>query len=356
MPKICYETKTFSPKKMQAIRRANAICDEYAADGLVLTLRQLYYQFVARGWIGNEQKNYKWLGAVCGEARMAGLMDWDHLHDLTRNLADLAHWDSPEELVQAAANQFRTDRWADQSTRVQVWIEKDAAIGVIAGTCQTHDVPYFSCRGYTSMSELWNASQRIRRILRGGQDVVIVHIGDHDPSGLDMSRDIEARLVQFIETDGRTELGELMQGWLDRENAWREHQVDTFVDLPDHIQAMYRGRAYQVRSGWGRLEVRRIALNYEQVLDYNPPPNPAKTTDSRYRGYVQRTGLDESWELDALEPRVLQGMIVNAIEQHRDDALWARATEAMEQQRQELLGASRQWAAVQDLVRRNGNH
>jgi hypothetical protein len=77
-------------------------------------------------------------------------------------------------------------------------IEKDALVGVIEDVCRQWDVPYFSCRGYASQSEMWGAGQRLLERIRSGRKVQVIHLGDHDPSGLDMSRDIRERLATFI--------------------------------------------------------------------------------------------------------------------------------------------------------------
>ncbi|MGW4729248.1 hypothetical protein ACWEQC_08700 [Streptomyces shenzhenensis] len=151
------------------------------------------YQFVARGYIANKQTEYKRLGTIVNDARLAGLLDRDYIVDHTWNLRGLAHWDGPEPVVQSAAYGHRTERWADQSHRAEVWIEKDTLVGVISGVCERNDVNCFSCRGYTSQSELWGAAQRMIRYERAGQKPVIIHLGDHDPSGVDMTRDIEDR-------------------------------------------------------------------------------------------------------------------------------------------------------------------
>ena len=196
-----YETKKIGPAKMAVIEQANEICQEYAEAGIPLTLRQLYYQFVARGLIANKQSEYKRLGDICRDARMAGEMDWDHLIDLTRDLRPVSSWKGPEDLLKGAASNYHRDLWKPQRVRPEVWIEKDAAIGVVQGVCKFNSVPYFSCRGYTSMSEMHEAAQRIRFHIERGDKVQILHIGDHDPSGLDMSRDIEDRLRKFINQD-----------------------------------------------------------------------------------------------------------------------------------------------------------
>ena len=68
--------------------------------------------------------------------------------------------------------------------------------------------------------------------------------------------------------------------------------------------------------------VKRIALNLDQVEQYNPPPNPAKKTDSRWKKYVDEYGITDSWELDALEPQVLVDLITDEVESLVDGDLW----------------------------------
>lgn len=279
MAKIQYVFDTrFSAKTLDIIEAANNIIDEYQAQGFDLTLRQLYYQFVARDYIPNKQTEYKRLGNILNDARLAGLVDWEAIVDRTRNLRELSTWDDPKQILWGAANSYRTDKWANQPYRVEAWIEKDALIGVIEGVCNRHQIPYFSCRGYVSQSEVWAAAERIREAYEEReQQTLILHLGDHDPSGIDMTRDITDRLHLFL---GKT------------------------FDWPPSI-----------------FEVERLALNTDQIQKYNPPPNPAKSTDSRYSSYIASHG-NKSWELDALDPRNLAALIDDAVIQVRDTEIW----------------------------------
>lgn len=294
MPKICYRPKKFNADRTAKIDKANEIIAEYAAQGFELTLRQLYYQFVSRDLIANNQKEYKNLGDIINDARLAGLVDWEAIVDRTRNLQSLAHWNDPSEIVEACANQFRVDKWAEQPYRVECWIEKDALVGVIEKVCKDLDIAYFSCRGYTSQSEMWSAAMRLRRYRDAGQDPVILHLGDHDPSGKDMTRDITDRLAEF--------------------------------------------------SG-GEITVKRLALNMDQVEQYSPPPNPAKITDSRAEGYIAEFG-DESWELDALEPAVIARLIQEAVAEVRADDEWSKACEEEATHRKQLKAVSTKWQTI----------
>lgn len=270
MPKICYIPKSFSADKLEAIRRANQIMEEYARMGFDLTLRQLYYQFVSRAWIPNKQTEYAKLGDLISDARLAGLVDWNHIVDRTRNLQANTHWERPEDILLSAAHSFALDKWKPQKTYVEVWVEKDALLGIVGQTAARLDCPFFSCRGYTSQSEMWGAGQRLLRVIKSGRTPHIIHLGDHDPSGQDMSRDILDRLKLFC------------------------------------------GQ---------KVHVLRAALNMLQIQRFNPPPNPAKVTDSRYEAYREKYG-EESWELDALDPRTLADIITRAVALYRDDALF----------------------------------
>lgn len=331
MPRIVYESKKFGPAALDVIAVANDICAQYQRQGLDLTLRQLYYQFVSRDLIANQQKEYKRLGSIINSARLAGLMDWDYIVDRTRNLEELPHWSSPGNGIRAIEEQYRTDRWGDQPYRCEVWIEKDALVGVLDAVCPRNDVPYFSCRGYTSQSEVWGAAQRLGEYVERGQAVGIIHLGDHDPSGIDMTRDIEERIQNYMTQD-----------YLNRHPD--EFPGEKSVSVVN-IRLAMRERC----GGNDPLEIRRIALNMNQVEEYDPPPNPAKLTDSRATGYIDRYG-DESWELDALEPATLISLIDDNIESFRDEDRWAVSTDKMERDRYRLALVREHWDLVVETI------
>ena len=266
--------KKFRPETLQVIEQANSIIREYSLQGYSLTLRQLYYQFVSRAMIPNTQRSYKRLGSIISDGRLAGLIDWSAIEDRTRGLKKLLHLDDPADAVQTIRDQYHIDMWENQEHRVEVWIEKEALTGVIAATCRELDVPYFACKGYVSQSEQYSAGMRARRTYsKSSQGVIILHFGDHDPSGIDMTRDNADRLRMF---------------------------AGSKLISP---------------------EVRRLALNMDQVEQYNPPPNPAKQTDSRFDDYAELYGED-SWELDALEPAVINELIREEVDDIRDPDQW----------------------------------
>lgn len=330
MAKIAYKEWNPRAEALAVVREAEAICQDYARQGYDLTLRQLYYQFVARGLLPNVQKSYDRLGAIINDARMAGLLDWNYITDRTRNLATLSHWSTPADIIDSAAFSYRVDRWSNQPYRVEVWVEKEALAGVVGQAAERYDVAYFSCRGYVSQSEQWAAGQRLLKYIDGGQGVVLLHLGDHDPSGIDMTRDIQDRLNTFVCYD-----------------YYRLHRDEfastpTFGEIKAHMREKLGGRE--------PLEIRRIALNYDQVEEYNPPPNPAKQTDARFRAYMEEHG-EESWELDALDPATLDALISGEIEAQRDEDAWAERDATEKEDKTLLKVTTKRWTDVADFLR-----
>lgn len=297
MPKIQYKEIDFRDKSLHLIEWANKIVEDYDEQGYNLTLRQLYYQFVARDIIPNNQRMYDNLGALINNARLAGLVDWHSIEDRTRNVKNTYHWQDPRRLLESAAKQFDINKWEGQRNYVEVWVEKDALVEVIGKAASRYDTPYFSCRGYVSQSEMWGAAMRIKDKLRYEHDrAIIVHLGDHDPSGKDMTRDIDERIKMFLEKDGFD----------------------------------------------GCFEIQRVALEMSQIKRFNPPPNPAKLTDSRCSGYISKYGYS-SWELDALEPSVLDNIVRSAILDNLDLDLYNEKLEEEEATRERLLAYAKKF-------------
>ncbi len=300
MARECFVPKTFTLAHRAEIRRAREIISEYADQGFhTLTVRQIYYQFVARDFIPNNLQSYKRLASVLNDARLAGELDWDSIGDNTRNLESPPSWDNPVSIMSAVAKQFRLDPWETQNVRIEVWIEKDALTGVIEPVCNRYRVPFFACRGYTSQSEAYAAGKRLGAYVEAGQRVLVLHLGDHDPSGLQMTEDNDKRLNLFAQEE---------------------------------------------------ITLRRIALNMDQVRQYNPPPNPTKTSDSRARGedgYIARYG-SSSWELDALSPTVIAKLIEDNITPEIEDDLWAEVIERERVDRALLAGVAEHWTRIEE--------
>ena len=301
MPKICYQKRNFQVGTLDLIQKADDIMTEYSDQGYDLTLRQLYYQFVARGFIPNKQSEYKRLGSAINDGRLAGYLDWEMLVDRTREMQQNSHWDGPGAIVSAAASSFALDKWSDQNNYVEVWVEKEALAGVVSSAASPLDVPRFSCRGYVSQSEMWRAAGRFRNFEQKGKTCYVLHLGDHDPSGIDMTRDIQDRLHVF--------------------------------------------RASVI--------VKRIALNMDQIEELKPVPNPAKLTDARAHDYIRRFGYD-SWELDALDPSYLDNLIRQHVQELCDQERFDARRRKQEHHRKTLTTIQRYYDEIVAFLQNEG--
>ena len=298
--KIAYEDWNASETSLYKVYLANKIIDEYADLGYTLTLRQLYYQFVSRGWLVNTQKEYNNLGKCMTRARLAGMVDWEAIEDRNRTHNTFLIQESDQAVIDQLPRRIQFDRWDRQPEYIEVWVEKDALVNVVEKACNPYMVPYMACKGYLSASEAWRAGRRFTRAWNAGKHCTLIHLGDHDPSGIDMTRDNQDRLNLF--------------------------------------------------AGQYNVEVHRIALNMDQVEEYQPPPNPAKETDSRSKAYTTKYG-HTSWELDALDPSTLEQLILDEICGHIDFHLWEHVETEEEEVRARLESLGRHWDDVKHFLR-----
>jgi hypothetical protein len=290
------ERKFWQGHRKKMVDIANGIVENLYNQGYNITVRMLYYQMVSQDIIPNNLKECKKLAQLVNDARLAGLIDWDHIIDMTRNLRAVATWLNAASIVQGAAGQFKLDKWADQEYRVECWVEKEAMLSVVARGCSQYQVPYFACKGYTSQSEMYEAAKRLQGYMDSEQQPVILYLGDHDHSGVDMSRDIFQRLEMFM----------------------------------------------------GGVTVKRLALNMDQVEKYKLPPNPAKFSDSRVQGYIKKYGK-KGWELDALvaiSPQVVVSMIEKSTRRFMDLKKWEDSLRREQREGAVLHKIVEEWPAV----------
>jgi hypothetical protein len=294
-----FTIKNFGSDALAMIKRINGILETYEAQGFDLSLRQLYYQLVAKALIENTEKSYKNIGKLVNDARMAGLIDWEMIKDRGREMTKNPHWENTRDFIESVAPQFRFNLWRDQDHYVEVMVEKQALEGVLEPVCKSLDVPFTANKGYSSQSAMYEASKRFLAAAEDGRECFVIYLGDHDPSGIDMSRDVEERLDLFVKTSMNRcdEIG------------------------PNEPSA---------------VTMKRVALNMAQVRELNPPENPAKITDSRAEGYIARFGVS-SWELDAIEPRQLAQIVTTAIEEIMDVEKFKKNVKEMEKGRAALL-------------------
>lgn len=286
MSKVCFVPKNFRQNSIELIDFMNTLIESYQDQGYTLTVRQLYYQLVARDVIPNDLNSYKRTAAIINDAKLAGLIDWDAIEDRTRDFIVRSRWRSVSSILDTCVRSFHMNMWEDQDYQVYVIVEKEALVGVLERTCNTYDVPLLAARGYPSSSVLYDFAKNHIIHKPKNKQHMIIHLGDHDPSGIDMTRDLTERL-------------NLLCG-------------------------------YPVN-----LAVERIALNYDQIEELRPPKNPAKDTDSRFESYRKKFG-ESSWELDALSPQFLNDLIENKINEFIDFDEWDLRQSEISSKKQQL--------------------
>lgn len=250
--KYAYKDGNMQTRSLKVIERANQFIAEYAEQNIQLTLRQLYYRFVGLGLIKNELKEYKKLGHTLSEGRLHGLIDWDAIVDRTRGPTRHPQRKGPADAIDEMLQEYRRARRDDQDVYVELWCEKDAIAGVLEPIADKYHVITSSNRGYSSQTAMRDAAHRFMWAQHKKKTLVLFYIGDHDPSGEDMVRDIESRFFMFG------------------------------VEVP----------------------VTKLTLTIEQVRQFKLFPNPVKMTDSRNKDYRRKFG-NQCWETDALPPKFL---------------------------------------------------
>lgn len=281
-----FEDTRLKPATLRTIMLINRIVEDYQEQGFKLSVRQIYYQLVKANAITNTEASYNMIKAACNTGRMVGLIDWSAIEDRNREIVVRSRWGSAAEVLESAKDSFHMDMWDNQTSRVFLIVEKAALAGILENVCWRYDISMMAARGYPSVSILYElAKEHMVPAMENGQHPVILHLGDHDPSGIDMTRDLRERLALFCDSE--------------------------------------------------EFELERIALNMDQIRQYQPPPNPAKMTDSRSGDYVKIFGR-ASWELDALTPRQLIELVENKVSPWIDDEAWKERKDLIESKRRAL--------------------
>lgn len=302
----------------------NRIIEEYRREGYVLTLRQLYYQLVSRDIIPNKQSEYAKLSTLLTKGRMAGVVDWGAIEDRNRR-PYIPYWvNGINGAIQDTINQYRLNRQKDQKYYIELWVEKDALSGVLKKITEHYHIKLIVNKGYSSTSAMYDAYERVRDNLLEGKRVVILYLGDHDPSGLDMIRDINDRTKTFIGNSEEIKelwdnmypqdeeiMQELREGYYWEDEEYFSYEFENSngeIDKDMDFAKCYAHKFYD-----DKVEVRPIGLTMEQIRQFAPPPNPAKVKDPRAKWYVKKFG-QVSWEVDALNPETLHKLVRENVE------------------------------------------
>ena len=272
------------------VREVNIILNQYEDK---MTLRQIYYRLVSKMIIPNTINEYKGLSRYLVKARELGEVDYKRIEDRTRSSigGDTGHENALDyfkdrlDRLRNSYTYFDLSRWGNQKTFIEVWIEKDALSTIVSNVSTGYAVRTCPSKGYPSFSYVKDAANRLQELEH--EKIVIIYLGDFDPSGLDIPRDLHSRLVRY-------------------------------------------GVSYE------KLTIDRVALTREQIDENNLPPAPAKRSDARFQGFLEATGADDVVELDALEPPILQDIVKEAIEKYIDTKLWNERGKEAEEERDKL--------------------
>lgn len=267
------------------VQEAKRIISEY---DIKLTLRQIYYRLVAALKIKNVLNEYKNLSRVLTVARLNGEIPFTAIEDRSRTFdfddregyedrTSDEYFEGVKETYEGAEDTFKSSagdiwfsRWYLQPEKVVVLLEKDALRTLVKQVTQKKRIDLFAERGYSSVTKLYELAQHLHGCKR---EINILYLGDFDPSGLDIERYVMERISENFGID---------------------------------------------------VTIERIALTKEQIDNYHLPPMPAKSADSRYEKFVSEHG-DIAVELDAIDPKELQRIISEAIDQHFDDKTYKKA-------------------------------
>jgi len=257
----------------ELILQAKEILEEYKPNAM--TLRQVFYQLVSRGFVSNTKAEYSRLSIALTKARQNGTIPWDWMEDRTRQPRTVSMWGGIEEFGQSVVSQYRLDVWENQPTYTEVWLEKDALSGIFQDVLDPYGVTLNVGKGYDGWASIKNAAKRYKN---ANKPVTILYFGDFDPSGEDMNNSLEKRLNYFKDSK---------------------------------------------QFGGFEFKIEKIAILKSDIEDYDLPPNLTKRGTANTRGdpradkFVAEHG-DASVELDALPIDVLKGRIETCLSECMD--------------------------------------
>ncbi len=259
----------------EIVRRAAAIVQSYDTG---VTLRQLFYRLVAEQLLPNTATAYKALSSRTAEARRSGA--FPALIDRTRTIHRYESFSSPESARSWLRRIYRRDRTEYQDVSVYLGVEKNGIVEQLEEWFGDLGVPIVALGGYSSQSYVDEIAADVEE---QGRPAVLIYAGDFDPSGEDIERDFRERARCF-------------------DNAVR------------------------------------VALNAEQVEEFDLPPQMGKATDSRAAAFVARHGRLVQVELDALPPDVLRHLYTEAVQRFWDMSAYQQVVEQERADLRELAG------------------
>jgi hypothetical protein len=261
-----------------------------------MTVRQVFYQLVSRWAIEKTEAEYK--GTVVRlltDMRIGGSLPFESIADNTRWMRKPRSFSSVEQALRITAETYRRATWDNQAAYVEVWLEKDALAGVVYQETERWDVPLMVTRGYPSVSYLHSAAEAIKSC---GKPAYLYYLGDHDPSGVDIPRNVETRLREF--------------------------------------------------APQAEIHFLRLAVTSKQMVEFALPTRPTKASDSRARNFA-----GESVEVDAIPPSQLRSLVRSSVEQHINKRALRTLQIAEDSEREALGFLASSWKST-EMPRRGG--
>jgi hypothetical protein len=292
-----------------------------------MTLRQLFYALVSESAIPKTEAAYAKLKRVMRDLREDGSVPWDWLVDHTRAVFRPRTFDGLEGLLNESADLYRRDLMRQQKVAIQLWAESDSIGSVIAQVADRYTIPTFIGRGYAARGYLWEAAKDAVAAHAAGKEVVILHVGDYDPSGEDIFRDVEETLRLYsVAVEWEDSVNEVRR--------WLREEIHDVGFTPDRVWRHNGETEWQStlvdKTTW--LAVERLALTPEQIAEHELPERPPKKSDPRTKTF-RGSGVVE---VEALPVDDLLSIVGSAITDFIDtDAL--RVIEVAEQSEREVM-------------------
>lgn len=256
--------KKWHPRN-ERILKILSLAKEFARSEKPVTVRQTFYHLVSLRIIPNTERYYRKTGVVLTKARKAGIIPFEWFVDRSRRSIKVSTYPNIQAFLQQMVKYYYRDTWLNQKAFVIVWVEKEALVGVISPITTYYNVPLFVGKGYSSWSTFFEAFKIVEEYAKRGKNVVILYLGDFDPSGVDICRDLQSRF-------------------------------ETLGIIP---------------------YFERLALTKEQIIQFNLPHMPLKENDPRSKKFQQKHG-NFAVELDALPPNLLRQILREGIEKYLD--------------------------------------
>ncbi len=241
-----------------------------------ITVRGAFYRAVSSGAYPNtDEAYYRQASNIVLKLRRGGLIPYDWVPDSTRLRLKSSSWSGLEDFGDTVRDCYRKDFWAGQSGYIEFIVEKDAMAGVLRPVTDEFDVHLNVIRGNSSETFVWTLAEALKDIEK---PISLYYLGDHDPNGLDIERDLQTRLRGFLGTKEFT---------------------------------------------WQRLGITGDDFKREDLLGFPVRPSGSKSWRRRTGDYIEQHG-DRCVEIDAIPPAEIRQRLRDTIEGHIDQGAWER--------------------------------